>query len=208
MGRKKAGHPTWFKLQSEREAFLRTLPAETAMSCIFNCFRYLETHKKPQLEPLDDVCFSVFLPDLEAAWAAYDQRTGAGFQASAGDGGTVVHGRDTSYTSALDIDKETETDIDIKPDRDKSGCLAIPSIDEIKNFGKAQGISDDVSEKFFNLNAGRGWHIDGKPIRNWRKLLRSWSAHERQSAPAPSSEQIAGFEIERDGDRIAWKRKA
>lgn len=195
MPRKKAGHPTWFKLRTERAEFLKSISSGTAVDCILNCFAYLQNREKPQMAPIDSVCFSVFLPDLEDAWAAYEQRSKVGFQPNVE--GTEVRARDTSYTRALDTDKETE--IDVKTDKDKSGCLAIPSIDEVKNFGKAQGISDDVSEKFFNLNAGRGWHIDGKPIRDWKKLLQSWAENER-AEPSGAGERVALSGATRDVD--------
>lgn len=116
-----------------------------------------------------------------------------------------MRGRDTSYTGALDGRSQKTEERREKPD--KSGCLAIPSIDEVRDFGKAQGISDDVSEKFFNLNAGRGWRIDGKPIHDWRKLLCSWSTYERQREPAPSVETNPGFEKVVIEGVEQWRRK-
>lgn len=63
----------------------------------------------------------------------------------------------------------------------------IPSLDMI-----AQTVSDEKlginPEKFYDYYTMRDWKIEGKPIRDWRKLLRSWSRKENR-------EQSAGVKI-------------
>lgn len=199
MARKRAGHPTWFKLSSERAEFLKTIPAETAVTCLLNCFTYLETREKPALDPLDSICFSAFLPDLENAWSAYEQRTGAGFRA--GERGTAVHGRDTSYTGALDIDqdqepeeeRDQESEKDQEPDKDlpglSSGGLAVPSVGEVQSFAQEHKLSAETAEQFYKVNSERSWRINGAPIRNWQKLLLSWGEHEKK----PTRSGVSGY---------------
>lgn len=203
MPRKKAGHPTWFKLRTERAEFLKSIPSATAVDCILNCFAYLENRVKPHMAPIDSVCFSVFLPDLEDAWAAYEQRSKVGFQPN--DEGTKVRDRDTSYTRALETDKEPEPEEDGELDRQthtvsqslSAGGLSTPSFEDVKTFALAHGIKIEIAKKFFDLNDDRGWKINGQPIRNWKKLLQSWATNEKEE---PLGEMVALSGATRDVD--------
>lgn len=191
MARKKVGHPTWFKMSAERQEFLKSIPAETAVNCLMNCFKYLENRQKPELNALDNVCFSVFMPELENAWAAYDQRTEAGFQ----NGGTAVHDRTRPNTGALDIetetDRQTETETETETDRQTdnggcrgAGCLAgWPDLDSVLSFAAECGAGEEMARTFYELNTGRNWSINGSPIRDWKKLFCSWLEHEKKKKP-------------------------
>lgn len=184
MARKKVGHPTWFKMSAERQEFLKSIPAETAVNCLMNCFKYLENRQKPELNALDNVCFSVFMPELENAWAAYNQRTEAGFQ----NGGTAVHDRTRPNTGALDTETETETEIEkIETDRqtDNGGCRGAgwPDLDSVLSFAAECGAGEEMARTFYELNTGRNWSINGSPIRDWKKLFCSWLVHEKKKKP-------------------------
>lgn len=57
---------------------------------------------------------------------------------------------------------------------------------EKNNFPDLKDVAAQVSkehlginpEKFFNYYDERGWTIDGEPVRDWKKLLRSWARKE------------------------------
>lgn len=76
---------------------------------------------------------------------------------------------------------------DIETDKtDRSGSLSgcvIPSFDEVKDYCKGKSID---AESFYTYNQNRGWKIDGKPIRNWKKIADSWEQNERKPKRAPS----------------------
>lgn len=54
-----------------------------------------------------------------------------------------------------------------------------PGLDEVAAFFEAEGISVDPY-RFWGVNETRGWCSgDGRPIDDWRRLAKSWAAHER-----------------------------
>lgn len=74
----KEKHPHWFKLKVERRQLIRQLPSENAVNVLLACFDYLETGTMPAtLSAFEKIAVSAFLPDLEEAWAKYNQRINA-----------------------------------------------------------------------------------------------------------------------------------
>lgn len=74
----KEKHPSWFKMKLERRQMMRKLPPENAVNVLLACWDYLETEKLPEnLSPFEAIAASAFLPDLEEAWARYEQRVNA-----------------------------------------------------------------------------------------------------------------------------------
>lgn len=78
MAKIKEKHPHWFKLKVERRQLIRQLPPENAVNVLLACFDYLETGEMPAtLSAFEKIAVSAFLPDLEEAWAKYNQRINA-----------------------------------------------------------------------------------------------------------------------------------
>lgn len=74
----KEKHPSWFKMKLERRQMIRKLPSENAVNVLLACWDYLETERLPEnLSPFESIAASAFLPDLEEAWARYEQRVNA-----------------------------------------------------------------------------------------------------------------------------------
>ena len=71
----KARHPNWFKMKLERRRLIEEIPAESAVNVLLACWDYLETMEVPEdLSPMEKIAFSAFFPDMEEAWARYEQR--------------------------------------------------------------------------------------------------------------------------------------
>lgn len=71
-------HPTWFKMKIERRKLVQELPAETVVNALLACWEYLETMAVPEsLTPYERLAFYAFFPDMEEAWARYEQRINA-----------------------------------------------------------------------------------------------------------------------------------
>lgn len=78
MAEVKGKHPSWFKMKLERRQMIRKLPPENAVNVLLACWDYLETERLPEnLSPFESIAASAFLPDLEEAWARYEQRVNA-----------------------------------------------------------------------------------------------------------------------------------
>lgn len=76
-----------------------------------------------------------------------------------------------------------------KSQRADDGCLPVPSLDEVKDFYKSEGLRGNP-ERFFHLYDARGWRDDhGNRVRNWKALARYWSAGEREQKPTPATVQ-------------------
>lgn len=74
----KEKHPSWFKMKLERRQLIRKLPPENAVNVLLACWDYLETGTLGNsLSPFESIAVSAFLPDLEEAWAKYEQRINA-----------------------------------------------------------------------------------------------------------------------------------
>lgn len=68
-------HPTWFKMKIERRQLIKQLQPEIAVNVLQACWDYLETGEIPDtLQPMEKIAFSAFFPDMEEAWARYEQR--------------------------------------------------------------------------------------------------------------------------------------
>ena len=53
-----------------------------------------------------------------------------------------------------------------------------PSLEEVKGFFKANGLTLDA-QRFYSFNAARGWvDKNGNPIEDWKQLALAWQAKE------------------------------
>lgn len=79
----------------------------------------------------------------------------------------------------IETETKTETELELETDNGgQKGSLSgngIPSFDEVKAY--CHGKKIDV-QKFYAYNQNRGWKIDGKPIRDWKKIADSWEQNE------------------------------
>ena len=83
----KEKHPSWFKLKLERKQLVKQLPPDSAVNVLLACWDYLETEEiPPTLNPFEKIAVSAFLPDLEEAWAKYEQRVKNGTKGGAPKG--------------------------------------------------------------------------------------------------------------------------
>lgn len=106
-------HPSWFKMKLERRQMIRKLPPENAVNVLLACWDYLETEKLPEnLSPFESIAASAFLPDLEEAWARYEQRVNA--RASSKNTGRknrmVSDDIERYHSTSCDAEEETEPD--------------------------------------------------------------------------------------------------
>lgn len=109
----KEKHPSWFKMKLERRQMIRKLPPENAVNVLLACWDYLETEKLPEnLSPFESIAASAFLPDLEEAWARYEQRVNA--RASSKNTGRknrmVSYDIERCHATSCETEEETEPD--------------------------------------------------------------------------------------------------
>ena len=55
-----------------------------------------------------------------------------------------------------------------------------PTLEDIAAY-KVEICSNTDAERFYNYYAARGWKINGDPVTDWKALVRSWKATEKES---------------------------
>lgn len=68
--------------------------------------------------------------------------------------------------------KETKEQI-----KDSLGAVSVPDLMEVVEFVRSENLGINP-EKFFRYYHERGWMTNGHPVRDWKKLLRSWARSE------------------------------
>ena len=77
-------------------------------------------------------------------------------------------------------DKERLEEVNIEPKAHAHVRKAqgTPSLEEVKGFFKANGLTLDA-QRFYSFNAARGWvDKNGNPIEDWKQLALAWQAKE------------------------------
>lgn len=106
-------HPNWFKLKTERRQLLKELPPESAVNLLLACFDFLEFGSfPPAMRPIEKIAAAAFLPDLEEAWARYEQRVNARASSKNTAHKSRVVSNDTEryHSTSCETEEETETD--------------------------------------------------------------------------------------------------
>jgi hypothetical protein len=80
-----------------------------------------------------------------------------------------------------------------RPGHGRPGGL-VPSLGEVEEYFRGQGAKNGIAERFYQVNEGREWKIDGEPVKNWKKLAVSWIENERKERKShgDSGEPAAG----------------
>lgn len=103
------------------------------------------------------------------------------FQSEKTDGFRVV-----KPSTSIEIDNEIDKDIEEDKERETRGTLSQfrrPTIDEVEEAIKAEGLHNINPARFIAYYDARNWRLaDGRPIHDWRAMLRSWGAVQLPSA--------------------------
>lgn len=121
----KEKHPKWFKMKIERRELLKEIPPESAVNVLLACWEYLETMEVPEgLAPMEKIAFYAFFPDMEEAWANYEQKINARKKGGSNDNGRY---RTISNETEEETEEESfslqEKEKSIKPRRKRPGSL-------------------------------------------------------------------------------------
>ena len=163
-----------------------------------------------------NVAWVLIKPQLDANWKKYENgRKGAPFGKM---GGAPIGNTNASKTTPKQPQNNPKTTPNVnvnanvnandnglcsikeqKPHNIESGGAFLknaPAIDKIREYIEAGGLDVDADE-FFEHYEDNGWVTkDGKPITNWRRLLRSWDKRKRQ----PDSDADTHDEAEADSE--------
>lgn len=172
----KEKHPTWFKMKLERRQLIKEIPAETAVNVLLACWDYLETMETPQnLSPIEKIAFSAFFPDMEEAWARYEQRVRNGASGGRKPAKTI---RFHTVPNGVEgeIDKEKDFGGIKKP-------APPPALDTVCSFFSERGAGKASAEKFFLHFSACGWlDTRNRPIVNWQARAAKWIAEDAERA--------------------------
>lgn len=111
MRNSKGKHPSWFKLKTERRQLIKELPPESAVNVLLACLDFLEVGSFPKaMRPIEKIAASAFLPDLEEAWAKYEQRVNARASSKNVDRKTRMASTDIERYHTTSCETEVEED--------------------------------------------------------------------------------------------------
>lgn len=80
MGKKKSGHPCWFKLFDSHLGLLETAPPEAVKDGLCAALSYLAAKELPSLNSEAQMLFMVLKRDLDLAWDTYEKKSEGGKQ--------------------------------------------------------------------------------------------------------------------------------
>ena len=94
-------------------------------------------------------------------------------------------------------DNDIDNDIDITPptpSRGKSVGFSIPSIEEVKSYGREIGLAFGECEAFWDYFTSNGWKVGNKaPMKDWKASLRNWKRspyRNQQSRSLPRASEV------------------
>ena len=65
-----------------------------------------------------------------------------------------------------------------------------PTQQQVRDYCRKHGFSTDPN-RFFRINYFNDWKVDGKPIRDWRAMLRGWAKYDSDaSKPGGTSDSL------------------
>lgn len=107
-------------------------------------------------------------------------------------GNTNARKQPNSSENNLYIDKAVNTDINSNKlsneSKKKTRCVfSAPSLDEVKDFFKANSFTSDP-EAFFDYYEANGWtQGNRKPLQKWEAAARQWERRQAEFSPARST---------------------
>lgn len=78
VGKKKLGHPCWFKLFDSHLELFEAAPPEAVKDGLCAALRYLTDKELPSLESGAQMIFMVLKRDLDLAWSTYEKKSEGG----------------------------------------------------------------------------------------------------------------------------------
>lgn len=177
----RAKHPTWFKLRLERRQLLKEIPPESAVNVLLACWEYLETMEVPKdLEPMEKIAFSAFFPDMEEAWAKYEQRINAKQKSKSSD---IAR----SHSISNETEEETEVEVDTKrvykADKPPRSRFTPPTLAEVQSY-VAERHSPVDPQEFLDYYTSKGWMVGKTPMKDWKAACRNAEKWDRWSKAA------------------------
>ena len=177
----KSKHPTWFKMKIERRKLIKELPADTAVNVLLACWDYLETMEIPEnLNSVEKIVFSAFFPDMEEAWAKYEQRINAKQKNKSND---IVRNRSRSNEAEEEPEPEPETEVDTKvykADKPPRSRFTPPTLAEVQSY-VAERHSPVDPQEFIDFYEAKGWMVGKTPMKDWKAACRNAEKWDRWS---------------------------
>lgn len=186
-------HPSWFKMKIERRKLIKDLPTDTAVNVLLACWDYLETMEIPgNLSPMERIAFSAFFPDMEEAWARYEQRITAKQKIKSTD---TVRSRPTPNETEEEPETETEPETEEDTKRVYKACkpprsrFSPPTVEEVRTYCEERCNGIDAAA-FVDFYAARGWMAGRNHMKDWKAAVRTWERRERTKEADPYEDVV------------------
>lgn len=124
----------------------------------------------------------------EKAMLSFDENKAYTLKSQQSD--NAVDGSSTERGRLVDTGK-------VRLGKDSIGeCLKTPTQDDVISYCKERK-NDVDAKRFFNYYEARGWEINGKPVKDWKALLRTWES-KSSSDPGAKDKRLNELRIKRE----------
>lgn len=182
-------HTSWHKV-------LKGCPAEVRLEVYDAIIEYAQSGTLSELKPMAQMAFSFIKNDLDADMERYEAiceaRRNAGQKGANGSkrGQMVAKG---SKREQKPYDNDSDSDYDNgsdtlhdngkeNPSNDGKEKFTPPTIVELEAYCKSIRSCIDV-EDFINYYEATGWKVQGKPMKNWKLTVQTWTKKDRKERP-------------------------
>jgi hypothetical protein len=81
-----------------------------------------------------------------------------------------------------------------------------PTIDQVRDFCKVNGINNVDAENFVNFYESKGWLVGKSPMKNWQASVRTWAKDKHGTGTAAGHARIQGHNVTTDENADATRR--
>ena len=99
-----------------------------------------------------------------------------------------------------EINSKTDTVTDTVTDK-KDSVFIPPSLEDVIEYFKEQGISDETkARKFFNNYSSKGWKVSNTKMTDWKARVNYWISNDKEEKSSVKKNGFNSFDAQRSYD--------
>lgn len=186
----KSERPEWFKFWRRNRQMLDIdqLSMESRGRIFTNMMRYFDSGEDEllSLDTLESAMFNVLKINVDNSFSDFEETSQKNRENALKRWNATASDRIRS--NAIDAedrgkkieDRREKTEDRGEREEDRSPAPAPPTVEDVREYCLAEGISDSSVQRFVDYYAARDWKAKGEPVSDWRALFRVWADREYQ----------------------------
>ena len=175
---------------------IKQLPKKEQANVLLAICAYALDEETPKLTGTAAAIFMLVKPTLDASKRKAESGKAGGSAKQTGskrEAKPKQTAREKEIEKEVEVEDEIENEIEIENENECYGgggsCARVPTFDEVcayaelmdavRFFDPNELYAGDVAGEFWQHYERDGWKIEGKPIRNWEALFRTWCDNAR-----------------------------